>query len=116
MFSNIKVNVGQLLDSSFQKMRNIHSLVFQFPTRTTLYDMSIVFIDKLICSPINSNRAIKLSLDKPLNHTISLKITRPAVLRQYFRKDSMSTPDNKKRIRRYNYGAGSETSSVGMNP
>ena len=78
--------------------------------------MSRVTITKLLRSLINSNHAIKLSLDKPLNNGISLNITRPAVLRQYFGKDIMPTPSNEKHTCRYNYGSGSRLTLVGMDP
>ena len=56
--------------------------------------MSNIVIDKLIYSSINSNHGIKLSRDKPLNNSLSLNITRPSVLRQYFEENIMSTPGN----------------------
>ena len=72
--------------------------------------MSRVIIDKLTCSTISFNHAIKLSLDKPLINGIYLNITRPAVLRKYVGKEIMATSDNNKNICRYTYGSGSGTS------
>ena len=67
-----------------------------------------VVIDKSICSPINSNHGIKLSLGKPLNNSISLNITRSVILRQY-------CGIIKKHVRCYKYGSGNGTSSVIIN-
>ena len=71
-------------------------------------------ITKIIRSPINSNEGIKLSLDTPLNNPASLNILRPAVLRQYFGKSLLMNTVSKNQIKRYTYGSGSGTSSVGM--
>ena len=88
-------------------------MVIQLPENTLLYDLSRAIIDEVICSPINSDSGIKLSLDKPLNNDIDLNVLRPAVLRQYFGEEIRKV--NGKLIR-YTYGSGSGTSSVGMDP
>ena len=78
-----------------------------------LYSYSRIIIDQLVCSPINSRSGIKLSLDKPLNNDVDLNILRPAVLRQYFGIEIQECMDKGKR---YSYGSGSGSSSVGMDP
>ena len=54
-----------------------------------------------------------MSLDKPLNNNVALNILRPAVLRQYFGTDIEDQGD---KVKRYTYGSGSGSSSVGMDP
>lgn len=88
-------------------------MVCQLPKNTLLYDYSRKFIDAVIRSPINSKFGIKLSLDKPLNNDIALNILRPAVLRQYY---GIDIENNENTVKRYTYGSGSGTSSVGMDP
>jgi len=66
--------------------------------------------------PINSSEGIQLSLDTPLNNTKNLNTLRPAVLRQYFGDDVDVISKSQKFVRRYTYGFGSGTSSVGMDP
>ena len=56
--------------------------------------MNRVITDKLICSPINFNHGIRLSLNKPVNNGISLIVNKPAVWRQCLKEEIMSTPDN----------------------
>ena len=89
------------------------SMVVQLPKNTLLFDLSRAIINEIICSPINSDSGIKLSLDKPLNNEIDLNVLRPAVLRQYFGKEIRNVNGKAKR---YTYGSGSGTSSVGMDP
>ena len=88
-------------------------MVCQLPKNTLLYDYSRAIIDEIIRSPINSPCGIKLSLDKPLNNDVDLNILRPAVLRQYYGMDIEEGVDM---VKRYTYGSGSGTSSVGMDP
>jgi len=73
-------------------------------------------IHSLITMPINSSEGIILSLDTPLNNTKNLNTLRPAVLRQYFANDVDVICKSEKFERRYTYGSGSGTSSVGMDP
>ena len=89
------------------------SIVIQLPKNTLLYDLSRAIIDEIIRSPINSDSGIKLSLDKPPNNDIDLNVLRPAVLRQYFGKQTRKVNGKAKR---YTYGSGSGTFSVGMDP
>lgn len=70
----------------------------------------------LITMPINSKHGIKLSLDTPLNNTKNLNTIRPACLRQLFANDVDVIRRSKKFVRRFTYGFGSGTSSVGMDP
>ena len=70
----------------------------------------------LITMPINSKHGIKLSLDTPLDNTKNLNTIRPACLRQYFANDVDVIRRSKKFVRRYTYGFGSGTSSVGLDP
>ena len=88
-------------------------MVCQLPKNTLLHDLSRKIIDELVRCPINSKHGIKLSLDKPLNNDIDLNILRPAVLRQYYGMDIEEEVD---KVKRYTYGSGSGTSSVGMDP
>ena len=89
----------------------MHSIVYQLPKNTLLFCYSRAIIDHLICSPVNSRTGIKLSLDKPLNNDVDLNILRPAVLRQYF---GMDIEEQMYKVKRYTYGSGSGSSSVGM--
>ena len=91
----------------------LKSLVCQLPKDNALYDLSRRDIDTLISHPMNSECGIKLSIDKPLNNSECLNIYRPAVLRQYFGREVSRTAKN---VKRYTYGSGSGTSSVGMDP
>ena len=77
-------------------------MVIQLPENTLLYDLSRAIIDEVICSPINSDSGIKLSLDKPLNNDIDLNILRPVVLRHYFGKEITNVND---KAQRYTYGS-----------
>ena len=86
-------------------------MVCQLPRNTLLYDLSRAFIDNLIRTPINSKCGIRLSLDKPLNNDICLNLLRPAVLRQYY---GLEIENQTRKSKRYTYGSGSGTSSVGM--
>ena len=73
-------------------------------------------IRKLIYSPINSKDGIKLSWDTPLNNQRCLNILRPAVLRQYYGANVDVINESNHFIKRYTYGYGSGTSSVGIDP
>ena len=106
-------NIIHLGKNLFQSYSEILSMVVQLPENTLLYDFSRAIIDEVICSPINSDSGIKLSLDKPLNNDVDLNVLRPAVLRQYFGKEIRNVDGKAKR---YTYGSGSGTSSVGMDP
>ena len=86
------------------------------PSHTTLANASRHIIDELICSPLNSNKGIQLSLDTPLNNPPMLNILRPAVLRQYYGLDVEEVKDEKNGIDRYTYGSGTGTSTVGIDP
>ena len=86
-------------------------MVCQLPPNTLLHDLSRKIIDEIIHSPINSPCGIKLSLDKPLNNNIDLNLLRPAVLRQYY---GVNIEEGFDKVKRYSYGSGSGTSSVGM--
>lgn len=88
-------------------------MVCQLPKHTLLHDFSRKIIDEIVRSPINSQSGIKLSLDKPLNNDIDLNILRSAVLRQYY---GMNIIEGVDQVKRYTYGSGSGTSSVGMDP
>ena len=96
-----------------QEYDELYSMVCQFQKHTLLHEFSRKIIDELVRSPINSQSGIKLSLDKPLNNDIDLNILRPAVLRQYY---GMNIIEGVDQVKRYTYGSGSGTSSVGMNP
>ena len=109
----IDYNISKLSCNLFQRYEEIQSLVCHLPQNTLLYDFSRAVIDELIRSPINSSSGIKLSLDKPLNNDLKLNLLRPAVLRQYYGADIGDDDCNK---RRYTYGSGTGTSSVGMDP
>ena len=97
-----------------QRKGSLSSLVAQLSNCSQVGLHARHIVSNLIQSPINSKDGIKLSLDAPLNNPISLNIIRPAVLRQYFGNniDDNSTIENE--VKRYTYGSGSGTSSVGM--
>ena len=96
--------------------KSFNSLVIQFPSHTSLSNSSRSIIDKLICSDINSSNGIRLSLDTPLNNPPMLNILRPAVLRQYYSLNIEHLHSDINSVRRYTYGSGTGTSSVGMDP
>ena len=96
-----------------QEYDELYSMVCQFQKHTLLHEFSRKIIDELVRSPINSQSGIKLSLNKPLNNDIDLNILRPAVLRQYY---GMNITEGVEQVKRYTYGSGSGTSSVGMDP
>ena len=91
-------------------------MVIQFPTHTTLSNSSRSIIDQLICSDINSAHGIRLSLDTPLNNPPILNLLRPAVLRQYYGLNVVDQRGISNGVRRYTYGSGTGSSSVGMDP
>ena len=86
------------------------------PSHSTLSNASCHIVDKLICSPLNSNNGIRLSLDTPLNNPPMLNILRPAVLRQYYGLNVEEKELPKYGIPRYTYGSGTGTSTVGRDP
>ena len=96
--------------------KSFHSMVIQFPNHTTLSNNGRFIIDQLICSDINSANGIRLSLDKPLNNPPMLNILRPAVLRQYYSLNVAQVCKPSNTVRRFTYGSGTGTSSVGMDP
>ena len=96
--------------------KSFNSIFIQFPKHTSLSNSSRSIIDKLICSDINSTDGIRLSLDTPLNNPPMLNILRPAVLRQYYSLNIEHLYSDINIIRRYTYGSGTGSSSVGMDP
>ena len=80
----------------------------------SLDDMARDVIEKLICSIINSNDSIKLSLQVPLNKFLSLNILWYYVLHQYFGHDFSNTKGSGKYVNWYTYGIGSGASFIGI--
>ena len=97
-----------------QRQPMLASIVAQLSNCSEIALCARHIITKIIRSPINSNEGIKLSLDTPLNNPASLNILRPAVLRQYYGKNLLMNTVLQNQIKRYTYGSGSGTSSVGM--
>ena len=91
-------------------------MVIQFPSHTSLSNSSRSIIDQLICSDINSANGIRLSLDTPLNNPPMLNILRPAALWQYYSINIEQLSGDSNSVRRYTYGSGTGSSSVGMDP
>ena len=99
-----------------QRNDHLASLVIHMEKTNQLSQAARDIIQKIIHSPINSKDGIKLSWDTPLNNQRCLNILRPAVLRQYYGANVDVINESNHFIKRYTYGYGSGTSSVGIDP
>ena len=79
-------------------------LVVQFNSDTTITAIKRVMLEQLVHSPINYAHDIILSLKKALGNHTYLNITRPAVLRQYFGRESLPNNVQNNFLMCYNYG------------
>ena len=91
-------------------------LVVQFHSDTQMVDMTRGVLGQLDSSPINSAYGIKLTLDNFLGNHTCLNITRPAVVGQYFGRESILQNNQNDVLIFYTYGSVSGTSSVKMDP
>ena len=113
---NVTKKNSDILNYVTQRHACLASIVIQLSHKDLVGIYARNVIHSLITMPINSSEGIQLSLDTPLNNTKNLNILRPAVLRQYFGDDVDVISKSEKFVRRYTYGLGSGTSSVGMDP
>ena len=99
-----------------QRNDRLASLVIHMEKQNKLSQSARDIISKIIYSPINSKDKITLSWDTPLNNQRCLNILRPAVIRQYYGSNVDVIQESSELIRRYTYGYGSDTPSVGIDP
>ena len=78
-------------------------LVAQFYSDTQIVDITRGVLEQLVHSTINYVHGIQLLFDKPLGNHTCLNITRPALFRQYFGRESISNNDQNNVAMRYTY-------------
>ena len=66
---------------------NVSSIVIDLSHRTSIFYWSNTVLDNLVCSGINSEQELRLTVENEMNNPLMLNLERPSVIRQCFGKE-----------------------------
>ena len=66
---------------------NLSSIVIDLLHRTDISDWANILLDNLVCSNIDSEQGLRLTVENEMNNPLMLNLERPSVIRQCFGKE-----------------------------